>query len=93
MFSHRYEKTPAERLDYVVSFSGWLPDGDAIETATVEATGGTVETTEALVEDGGLVRVWCQGGVDGEINKVVVTVFTTGGRTKQDGFILKTREL
>jgi hypothetical protein len=72
MILQHFEKSPDEHLDYDVVFAKWLDGDDTISAATAEIAGGTA--TVSLVEfDSQTVKVWLDGGVAGETNKITVT--------------------
>lgn len=86
-----YVKTPAEVLDYEVSFADWLPAGDAIDEAEAESSLESVVVGDVTVS-GSTVTVWLSGGEDGDSADITVTVTTDDGRTKQECFKLKIKE-
>lgn len=83
-------KAPADRLDYVVNFDRWLEVGDRVTDATSAIEGGTATIAETLHDDTA-IRVWIEGGADGELNHVTVTATTLQGRTKEACFSLRVR--
>jgi hypothetical protein len=86
------EKTPADRLDYDVDYSKWLPEEDVIISAYTTLTqevnfiADTVEISEQVV------RVWMSGGLDGEVSEIRVFATTLAGRTKEARFSLTIRD-
>ena len=87
----RFQKTPAEYLDYDVDFSMWLPEADVIIEAEATMEEGTA--TVALVEfDDQIAKVWISGGTATEICKVLVSITTEEGREKQSAFELAIKE-
>lgn len=88
----KFEKQPADVLDYDFDYSDWLDDrSDTIATYNVVAeTGLTVGLVTAI---SGVVKVFLSGGTDGQTYKVTCTVTTTGGRTKQAEISVKVKEV
>lgn len=84
-------KRPEDRLDYDVDFSRWLTQGDVISGVTVSISGGTA------VLDGHdftttVVKVWVNGGTEGETVHVTVEATTLQGRQKEICFRIRIRE-
>lgn len=86
------EKQPADVLDYDVAYDQWLTEDDTVQSATAEVDlpGLTVDLTYINPT---FVKVWLSGGADGVTYKVTVTSVTQGGRTKQDEFKVKVKEV
>lgn len=75
---------PDDRLDYDVSYKKWLADtGDSIDTVTVESSPTGLSASGVVVADD-RIKVWAEGGEDGDIYFVEITVETLGGRIKED---------
>lgn len=84
-------KAPADRLDYVVNFDRWLETGDRIVSATASITGGTATIGETT-HDNTAIKVWLEGGADGEVSDVTVIATTLQGRVKEYCFALRVRD-
>lgn len=84
-------KDPADRLDYDVDYSRWLPAGDVISSATAAVTGSTALADQVDVSSDA-VKVWISGGAVGDTAVVTVTAETAQGRTKEISFRLRIRE-
>ena len=84
-------KAPGDRLDFVVNFDRWLEVGDRLIDATSSIEGGTAIIAETLHDDTA-IRVWIEGGADGETNHVTVIATTLQGRTKEACFSLRIRD-
>ena len=83
-------KAPGDRVDYDVDFSDWLEVGDVLASATVEAaTGITIDEQTVYPE---AVKIWVEGGQNGNTYGVTVTVQTTEGRTKVVRFSIRVNE-
>lgn len=91
MILGRFQKQPADVLDYDFDYSDWLADrADTISSISITAdTGITVGTTAHV---SGVVKVFLSGGTDGSSYKITSTVITTGGRTKQAEIVVKVKE-
>ena len=76
--SATFPKDPNAVLDYAFDWTAWLAAGETITTATITATGVTVDSQS---EASGVVTVWLSGGVVGVFGSVTCEIATTGGRT------------
>jgi hypothetical protein len=86
---------PAERLDYDIDFSRWMPSADRLESALVEVapnpeTGGL--TIEDPLVDEQRIKLWVSDGTDGVKYKLTVTATTHDGRTVQVELSLKIKD-
>lgn len=82
-------KDPDDTLDYDVDFSRYLPEGDAIQTASASADAGlTIDSTSVADQ---VVKVWISAGSDGATYAVTVTAASVGGRVKDATFKLRVR--
>lgn len=87
------EKTPSDHLDYDIDFGRWLPEGDIITDATAAIADSTVMFSISDVEvSEQVVRVWVDGGLDGEESEIAIYATTQGGRYKEACFKLRIRE-
>lgn len=82
-------KRPGDQLDYDVDFGRWLSADDAIQDASAEASGVTVERVEVFST---VVKVWLSGGEAGGSHEITVTVSTAHGRVKSAAFNLRVTE-
>lgn len=89
-----FEKQPADVLDYDIDYATWLPDNDAIDTATATVTpaGGMEVDLTLIIENNTRVKIWVSGGVSGTTYKVEITVTTEDGRVKQDEVRFRCKE-
>lgn len=89
-----FEKQPADVLDYDIDYTTWLPDTDAIAsaTATVTPAGGMTVDLTLVIENNTRVKIWVSGGVSGTTYKVEITVTTDDGRVKQDEVRFRVKE-
>lgn len=73
-------KDPDAVLDYTFDWSDWLEGvSDSISTASVTASGATVESSSHA---NGLVTAWVSGGTDGTTASVTCRIVTADGRTE-----------
>lgn len=95
----KQQKQPREVLDYDVGFvSPDLPASDSVTSCVVTVTpsvAGDVSLTIGVVDVSvrNRVKVWIGGGTDGRSYKVELRSLTTGGRTFEDEFTMKIKEL
>lgn len=86
-------KQPADYLDYDVSFEDWLPEGDAVSSATATVS----PTSELAIADilvlSPLVKVWLSGGTTGSAYKITIVATTAQGRIKEAEFKIRVREM
>lgn len=87
-----YTKQPAERKDYDLDYSDWLPNGDTVAsaTATVSPSGLTVDAP--VVVSGKTVKLWVSGGTGGVKYKVTVKATTTVGRIDEEELIFNVKD-
>lgn len=85
-------KQPVDHLDYDVDFSRWLPEDDAITTATAVSDAPTDLVVESVQISSPVVKVWVSGGTNGRSYKITVTASTSGGRIKETEFRIRVRE-
>jgi len=89
------DKDPEAALDYLISWSEWLPGGDTISTSSwsVEAISGDgdplTSTSDANTDTTTTVNL--SGGTTGNIYKVYNTVTTNGGLTDRRYFRVKVK--
>jgi hypothetical protein len=87
------EKTPNDHLDYDIDYGRWLPEGDIITEANAFIADTDVTFTISQVEvTNQVVRVWVDGGADGEESEIAVYATTQGGREKEACFKLRIKE-
>lgn len=87
-------KQPADQLDYDIDFSRWLPEDDEILTVTTAvdpALDGELTVASVHVQSP-WVKVWVNGGINGNSYKVSVTAATRGGRIKEVDFKVRVRD-
>lgn len=76
---------PDDVLDYVVDFTGWLK-ADTITGTPTTTPSGITETSQSNTTTS--VTSWLTGVTDPR-GTVLVSIVTTGGRTKQFSFRVK----
>lgn len=74
-----YIKDPNAVLDYQWDWSAWLPDDDAIASATVTAEAGLTVNSSSSVN--ATVTAWLSGGTAGSDYNVTCRIVTADGRT------------
>ncbi|CAB3972348.1 MULTISPECIES: hypothetical protein [Burkholderia] len=86
------QKIVTEQLDYDIDFERWLPDGDAIQAASVVvAPDDGVLTVPSYQINDSIVKVWLAGGSAGKSYTVSVIAGTVGGRIKEACFGVRMR--
>lgn len=89
------DKDPEAALDYLISWSEWLPSGDTISTSSwsIEAISGDGDplTTTSDSKTDTATTVNLSGGSTGNIYKVYNTITTTGGLTDRRYFRVKVK--
>jgi hypothetical protein len=65
------------RLDYAWDWTGWLQEGETIQTATLTVDGGV--TADPPVINGGRVTTWVSGGTRGTA-RLTLHIVTSAGR-------------
>ncbi len=84
-------KSPADVLDYDVSFDEWLTSDDRITGLSAELDGSTAVLDRFDYTDR-TARIWISGGATGDTAQVNLTVMTLQGRTKASCFRLRIKE-
>jgi len=78
-------KQPDERLDYDFIYDDWFgADIDSIDTVDVAIVGTSTMSAVAAPPEAQRVKVWLDGGDDGDVVMIEVTITTVAGRVKQD---------
>lgn len=84
------KKRPGDTLDYDIDFIKWLCEGDEIlDASAVSGAGITVGPVEVF---GTIIKVWIEGGTQGDSYAITVTATTTHGRVKEVQFNLRVTE-
>lgn len=87
-----FTKQPAEVESYTIDYTQDLTDGDGVIASAVVIHPDDALVVRATDVNSDRVRVWLEGGEDGERYKVEVTSSTADGRVMQDEFILTVRD-
>ena len=87
-----FVKDPGAKLDYSIDWGEWMPDGDALASATWTPTGVTVASSPAPSFSGNVATVWLEGGTDGDDATVTCRITTTGGRIDERTIGIRLRE-
>ena len=87
-------KDPDAILDYPISFVDWLADiSDTYSSHTVFTSGGTGGLTcDSSSQSAGIITPIFSGGIIGETAWFTIRIVTTGGRTDDRTFYLKTKD-
>lgn len=85
-------KATADTIDYDIDFEPFLDNrADALSSVEATISGGTATVLHSQIINK-IVKVWIDGGTDGETAEVEVIAHTAGGRTKQFCFRLRIKE-
>lgn len=88
-----FTKQPAERISNSITYADALDEGDEVsQVMSCTAEPSDLGVSPVLVS-GNRVRIWTQGGTDGEQYKISLTVLTSGGEIFQDELICKVRDV
>lgn len=101
MLLGKFQKQPAETLDYDIDFSEFLSDGDTLVAAgdppvpdplnvTVTPAGLTLGPT--VVVNTNVIKQWVSGGTDGQRYKITLTATSNAGRVKQVEFTVRVKD-
>lgn len=85
-----YMKDPEAVLDYVFDWTGWLADGETIQSRTVTAEAGITKDSDSHAD--GVVTVWLSGGTVETTYRVECKVTTSAGRTDERSIFVRVRE-
>lgn len=89
------DKDSEAALDYLISWSQWLPGGDEISTSNWVVETITDDTDALVSTDTGstttTTSITLSGGTQGNIYKVYNTITTTGGLTDRRYFRVKVK--
>lgn len=77
MMASSFMKDPDANLPFGVDWSGWLPEGDTIESSSWLVPVGLSKGVTNVV--GGQAIVWLSGGTAGQTYAVTNRVVTVGG--------------
>jgi hypothetical protein len=102
MIIGKFNKQPAETLDYDIDFSEFLADGDTLVTTgnppvpsplsvTIDNAGMTLGPT-VVIGGGKIIKQWLSGGTDGVRYKITVTATSNAGRVKQIEFVVRVKD-
>ena len=85
---------PNEVLDYDIDYTEFF-DGEAdviASVATVVEPSGTLNANGSVASDT-VVKLWLQGGADGDEYFVTIRTTTSAGRVKEDELRVRIREI
>jgi hypothetical protein len=88
-----FSQQPNEVLDYDISFTDWIPDGDTIISANATADTGITLGDTLIDPTGKIVKQWVEGGTSGSTYKIQLSVTTDDGRVKEAEFKIKIKEV
>ena len=101
MIIGKFQKQPAETLDYDIDFSEFLADGDTLLTVgnppvpsplDVVVSPADLMLGPTIVIGGTTIKQWLYGGTDGVKYKVTITATSNAGRVKQVEFVVKVKD-
>lgn len=103
MIIGKFQKQPAETLDYDIDFTDFLSDSDTLVTTgnppvpsplnvTVDNAGLTLGPT-FVVGDGKVIKQWLSGGTNNVRYKITITATTNAGRVKQVEFVVRVKDV
>jgi len=102
MLLGKFQKQPAETLDFDIDFSEFLSDGDSLQTTgnpavpdpldVVVSPTGSLTLGPTLVRDGLIIKQWVSGGTDGQKYKITITARSNAGRVKQVEFSVRVKD-
>ena len=81
----KFNKQPADVLDYTVDLTNWMVSGD-----TITPSGPSIAVTQGASTQ---PKIWVSGGTNGKQYKVTTTIVTNGGRTKEIDFNVLVTEI
>ena len=87
-----FQKQPADRLDYDVTYKDWLTTGDNLESMVAESVPEGLTIDSVYVNDP-IAKIWLSGGMSGMTYKVTLTATTADGRIRQDEFKVKVKDI
>lgn len=87
------QKSPADVLDYDISFAAWIATGDTITTVTTEVIPQGQLAVDSVQVSSPIVKTWVSGGEDGSTYEIKVTTSTQGGRVKEESFKIRVKEV
>lgn len=97
MILGKYDKQPAEVLDYDIDFTQWLPTTDSIVSAAASLEGTSdgllVLGATNVFGNGKKVKQWVSGGTSGQTYQVQIRITTGDGRVKEAEFKVKVKEV
>lgn len=95
----RFDKQPAEVLDYQFDFTAWLSDRadtilgtPTVTSAVVKGVSVAALNISNISTAFGIVRFFASGGTTGCQYEITCTLTTPGGRTKQDEMVIAVKE-
>jgi hypothetical protein len=86
-----YTKDPDATLDYVISWSSWLPTGDTIASAVWSVPAGLTEADASSITTT-TTTCWLSGGTVGEVYRVTCRITTAQGRIDDRSISLRIQE-
>lgn len=101
MIIGKFEKQPAETLDYDIDFSEFLADGDTLVATgeppipsplNVVVSPAGLSLGPTVVVDQKIIKQWVSGGTNGVKYKITITATSNAGRVKQVEFVIKVKD-
>jgi hypothetical protein len=88
----KFDKQPAEILDYDVDFTDWFTNRTDAPSSHV-ATADDGITIVSATRSGNVVKVILSGGTSGTSYKITVRLTTTAALVKEADFVVKIKEV
>jgi len=88
------KKQPNERRRYGIDYSEALDAGDLIVNATTAVSPSGLTATAGVSGNGDFINLVCEGGTDGQVYKITMTVTTTdGNEIIEDEITVRVKEI
>lgn len=91
----KFNKTPAERKRYSVSYDQWLDTGETITAAAYVSsplTTFSAAVDSSTIDVGGRgITFFISGGLDGTDYTIDIQITTSGGQIKEDTLLVSVR--
>jgi hypothetical protein len=79
----QFKKDPDSVNDYLIDWSGWLPEGDTIAGSTFAADSDDIHI-DSSAQTTTTTTVWVSGGAAGRTHNIVNHITTADGRQEDE---------
>lgn len=102
MMLGKFQKQPAETLDFDIDFSEFLSDGDSLVSVgnppapsplDVVVSPPGLDLGPTVVINGNTIKQWVSGGLSGQKYKITLTATSNAGRVKQVEFTVRVKDV